>query len=142
MFDTLNRIRGRSRAQRQVIAFSIAAIITGVIFVLWLVSFFASIQQNGQKTITESESVSGFNAFMNSFQEARDNLKKNIGTAKNQFKLINTELQKEKSGKIDTSKNSVEGSNNPVQSSVVNKDVTDTKAEITTSGVKIIQVEN
>ena len=142
MFDTLNRIRGRSRAQRQVIAFSIAAIITGVIFVLWLVSFFASIQQNGQKTITKSEDASGFNVFIKSLQKTRDNFKKDIGTAKNQFEIINTELQKGRRGKVDTSKNNIGGSNKSVQSSVVNKDATSTKAELTPSGVKIIQVEN
>lgn len=140
MFDILDRIREKPRKQRQAIAFSIAAAVTGVIFILWAVSFFASIQDN-QKIETSSESAFGFDTFVDSFQEASNTIKQEVGAAKEQFDFINSELKKAEDGMISSEAEvATEVPTEVGEASVV--EVEESKTEITPSGIEIIQVEN
>jgi len=130
MFDVLDRVREKPRAQRQAIALSVAAVVTGVVFILWIVSFFASIQGE-QKITAPSESTFGFDTFVDSFQEASNAIKQEVGTAREQLELINNELQKtEQEGGVGAEENIVEESSPP----------TVQEAEITPSGIEIIQI--
>ena len=136
MFDVLNRVREKSQSQRRAIALSAAAIITGVIFIIWMISFFASIQ-NEQKLVDSPKDAFEFSSFVNSFQEAGTIIKKEIGSARDQFELINNELQKTEGVAGEDIEKNVEELDTPVHS-----DEFEEKTEITPSGVEIIQVEN
>ena len=50
--------------------------------------------ENKQEIVTSSESGFGFDTFVNSFQEASSVIKQEVGSAKEQFELINTEIKK------------------------------------------------
>lgn len=142
MFDALDRVRERSQTERRAIAFSIAGVITGVIFILWAVSFFASIQSE-EKVVTELDDTSGFDLFANPFKEATNIIRQEVGSAKEQFELINTELQKSEvdSAGVDDSSEVIAPGGDAVE---VPSDVEDSPAskdtEVTDSGIEIIQI--
>ncbi|MCW9054661.1 MAG: hypothetical protein OQJ98_01605 [Candidatus Pacebacteria bacterium] len=69
MFHSLEHIRNKSRAERQTIAFSIAGGITGVVFLLWAVSFLASLEQESITPSTVDEPTH-FSSFVGSLQDA------------------------------------------------------------------------
>jgi len=135
MFDQLDRIREKPRKERQAIAVSIAALITGVIFTLWVVSFFASLGQS-QKEYKEEigispESISNFDTFITSFQEARDSIGEEVGEAREQFNVI---------------RDSFEGAQKEIKEtkevpSLEEEIKIETEIEVTPSGIEIIQVE-
>ncbi|MFC1731329.1 hypothetical protein ACFL6I_13495 [candidate division KSB1 bacterium] len=140
MFEVLDRVRKKSQAEKQAIAFSVAAIVTGVIFIVWAISFFTSIKSE-QKTAGVSEDSFELGSFVNSFQEAGNIIKKEVGSARDQFDLINSELQKTEG---------VEVVNPPAVGVKNTEELTDTLVtekegrgtEITPSGIEIIQVGN
>lgn len=147
MFNALDRVRKKPRIERRAIAFSIAAVITGVIFIVWIISFFASIQ-NDQKTITPSESGFGFDAFVNSFQEASNVIQQEVGAAREQF--VNLSSDKFTPGGASNELQKVEENNssNLLPDTIVTKkeeifavEEKEIKTEITSSGIEIIQVE-
>ena len=58
----------------------------------FFISFFASIQ-NRQEKILPSDNAFGFDTFIDSFQEARGTVEKEIGAVQEQFNFICYELQ-------------------------------------------------
>ena len=151
MFNALNRVREKLRAQRQVIAFGVVSVVTGIIFILWIISFFASIQ-NRQEKILPSDNAFGFDTFIDSFQEARGTVEKEIGAVQEQFNFISDELQKIREENqtlpltdFSEDPNTLPASQNEAEDVVAEDaslDATDRKKEITSSGIEIIQVEN
>jgi len=143
MFEVLERIRERPRTQRQAIAFSTAGVITGVIFVLWLISFLTSIQDTQETVTSQSESELGFSSFIHSFQEASDIFEKEVESAKTQFEFISNEIQNqgtEQKIKINTQYDAGV-STADTQTLPEEAQAGETGIEITPSGVEIIQVD-
>lgn len=144
MFDLFNRVRERPHNERQVIALSIAAVITGIIFVLWIISFFASIR--GEQRIvtpssdTSAESAFSFDTLLNSFQEARKTIEKEVEVVQEQFEFIQNELQEaeEKDQELRLV-NPDEDWEILVAPKEPKKEI---KTETTPSGIEIIRVEN
>lgn len=147
MFDQLERVREKPRAQRQALALGIAATITGMVFILWVVSFLASIQptqdEHGQRGAPSSdENAFGIDSFTNSFQEISTFIQEGVDTTREQFEAVNTELQRLEEGENSftstppVTAGEVEGV--PVVEEEVEVRV---ENEITPSGIEIIQVE-
>ncbi len=141
MFDTLERIREKPRRQRQAIAFSVAGVITGLIFLLWVVSFFASLQK-GQDVSVKSNSTFSFDAFTTSFNEASDTFKEGVGIIKEQIE--NTAVQLDDTeftgSTIIEDKISTTPEEKQASTQVIIKEKKQ-ENEITPSGVEIILVE-
>ncbi len=141
MFDLIERIREKPRAQRQVIAFSIAGVITGIIFLLWAVSFFTSLQTvKGDKV--ETNNSFSFDKFTDSFNEVSETFRESVDIIKDQIE--DTSLQSDEI--IPTN---IDVINNQDTITQEEKEATQIKIkeekkpenETTSSGVEIIQVE-
>lgn len=132
MFEVLDRVREKPKAERQAIAFGAAGVVTGVIFIAWAISFFAFV--NEQEDVTKSGEQFGIGAIMDSLQEANSRIRKEVGTAQEQLEYISSELQKgepKTSGELEVS--NVEDTQQ-ITPPIVQE------PEITPSGVEIIQI--
>ena len=138
MFELLERMREKSRGERQAMAFGIAAVVTGVIFILWTVSFFASLQPSNNEYKKEigslSESESSFHTFIASFQEARGTFKKEVEVAKEQFDVIRDGFEEAK--EIYPQEGTAE-----IKTTLEKETEAEKETEVTPSRIEIIEVE-
>ena len=73
MFHLIDRMREKSKARRKVLALSIAGVISGIIFVVWLLAFIASSEQT---SVQEGNNNNfSFGSFFESFQDEAENVK-------------------------------------------------------------------
>lgn len=141
MFHTLERIRKKTRAERQTIAFGIAGGITGVIFLLWLVSFFAFIE-NGQESIQSFEPSENIDSFFKSFEETTNLIQRDTGTVREQFQYFTSQLKTpdQNGGAVPAediqTTESVSGDSEDGEENVPGA------VEITPSGIELIRVED
>jgi hypothetical protein len=139
MFDLIDSIREKPRAQKRTIAVGVATLITGVIFIFWFISFLTSIKNNDttNSAVIGSGNISGLKALTDSIQEASGIIKEEIDSAKGKLEFISEEFDKSSEG-IEGLKTefievvSIESNSEPVDSGV----------EITPSGIEIIKLDN
>lgn len=129
MFEVLDRVREKPKGERQAIALGVSVVITGVIFIVWAVSFLVFIKEE-QDTTASSEESFGIGEIVNSLQGASNKIQQEVGNAREQFKYINNELQKTGT---DTEQDTIEDAMDPVSPAIK-------EPEITPSGVEIIQI--
>lgn len=132
MFEVLDRIREKPRAQKQAIALGITTVITGAIFVLWFISFITAIHDE-KEVVAQPENSFGFDTFIDSFQEARTVIQEEVGAARDQFESLNNELQK--TVPVTDAEENIIKDDQPIIPPAIQDD------EVTPSGIEIIQVE-
>lgn len=89
MFQLIERLRQKPARERRAIAVGTAGAITGIIFIIWAVSFVALLDRTPR-----ADTQSGnFDSFFDSFGEATKSVQESIGTVREQVKGLNTDLQ-------------------------------------------------
>jgi predicted PurR-regulated permease PerM len=91
MFQFIERLRRRSPHERRVIALGTAGAISGVIFVVWVVSFVALL--NRTDNTIESSQTANLNAFVDSFGEVTKSVQESVGTVREQVENLNSSLE-------------------------------------------------
>lgn len=133
MFHTLHHIRNRSRVERQALALGIAGGITGIIFVVWAISFLAGVR-GGAEAVEVSENASDFTSIVESFQDATHTVGREVESVRESINSFSGEYQGNTSDQSSTNETSVvpvEKETNPVAAPQV---------EVTNSGIEIINV--
>ncbi len=92
IFTTLEKLRQRPVRERRALAFSAAATITGVIFIIWAVSFLATLHIEGGTQATNQEAHS-FGVFMDSIREATETVGRDVEAVRTQIHTLTEEAQ-------------------------------------------------
>ena len=92
MFHLIDRVREKPKGERKVLAFGIAGAISGVIFIIWLLSFVASLagQQKNQENKDDNFS---FGSFFQSFEEVSNIFQEETVNIKEQFNEFNASVE-------------------------------------------------
>lgn len=141
MLRFLERLRKRSRNERQSIAFGTAGVITAVIFFGWLASFAFSPTYE-RRLIPQSADPFNFDLFEGSLKGAADALKEGVRDVRQNLDSFNSEVRPSNSLYERTQNEESAPSQGEIggEKEDTSKDIGSQGLELTPSGIELIEV--
>lgn len=123
------------------IAFAAAGVITGAIFLIWLISFLASIERQGEFVEQSPDASTNFSSFFESFEEATNLIQRETDVVREQFQSITSPVESEEDPVFPED---IPGIEETTKTNDINEEDTPTSegVEITPSGLELIRVED
>ena len=95
MLDFLDRLRAKSKGERKTVAFVVAAVVTGIIFIIWLsIIFSGAALSTGGRVSEDSESG------IDTFSSLEENITELFKEAREQFDEVPIEENGQENMKI------------------------------------------